>query len=212
MASDQIEITPGARLWLLSDRYPTRRAVIEGDHLMLLTASGYSDTIRRILFNRVERICVSTGRRFSGRVWLALLLVLIDLLVMLAATHVSIGAVMKTIVLILVGWPIPILVYWLVHSILNPIHQLYVVRDGRTHVIKLTLSSARFAAFYAELAHRIREYQSKFPSAQSARVENSAMPSTETSRIDMPANESGVKDAPLPPATSPPSARSDAPH
>ncbi|MGC8560325.1 MAG: hypothetical protein ACP5O1_06555 [Phycisphaerae bacterium] len=208
MADERVEITTGARLWPISNRYPARRAVIEKDHLMLLTGSGYRDNIRRILFNRVERICVSTGRRFGWRVWLALFLLTVDVLVFAAVADTSIGFEIKMLFMLLIGWPIPVLVYWLVFSLLNPIHQMYIVRAGRTHEIKVTLSYTKFSAFYAELCRRIREFQSQFSSAGQAVAENSAIASPETSGIEVQAGESAEGEAPQPPTEIPPASSS----
>ncbi len=204
MADERIDIPAEARLWRISSQYPACRAVIEKDHLMLLTGSGYRDNIRRILFNRVERIIVSTGRRFNWRVWLALVLVCLDLLVFVIAAGTTISFHLKIIILLLVGWPIPVLIYWMVFSILNPIRQIYMVRAGRTHQIRVAVSSTKFFTFYTELCRRIRDYQSRFPSAGQAVIENSAMPSTETSTIEVQAGEAAVGEPP-PPESPPPS-------
>ena len=207
MVDERIDIPAEARLWLISKQYPVCRAVIEKDHLMLLTGSGYRDNIRRILLNRVESIIVSAGRRFGWRVWLALVLVCIDLLVFVAAAGSTISFHLKIIVVLLVGWPIPVLIYWMVSSILNPIRQMYIVRAGRTHRIKATVSSAKFSTFHAELCRHIREYQSQFPSAGQAVAENSAMASPETATIEVQAGEAAEGETP-PPAETPPSTSS----
>ena len=203
MADERIDIPAEARVWLISSQYPACRAVIEKDHLMLLTGSGYRDSIRRVLFNRIERILVSTGRRFNWRVWLALVLVSIDLLALVAAAESMIGFHLKIIVLLLVGWPIPVLTYWMVSSFVNPIHQMYIVRTGRTHQIKLTISSAKFSTFYAELCRHIREYQSQFRPTGQPVSENSAIPSTETSTMEVQAGEAADGET-APPESPPP--------
>ncbi len=211
MADERIDIPAEARLWLISSQYPACRAVIEKDHLMLLTGSGYRDNIRRVLFNRVERILVSTGRRLNWRVWLALVLMCINLLVFVIAAGTTISFHLKIIIVLLVGWPIPVLGYWIVASIRSPIRQMYIVRAGRTHQIRLAISSAKFSTFHAELCRHIREYQSQFPSAGQTVAENSAMASPETSTIEVPAGEAAEGETPpteTPPPTENPSVSS----
>lgn len=148
-------------LWLMTRSFPTRRAMIESDHLLLLSSNGYRDTMRRILFNQIERIYVTEARPLSGRVGVGLLLFVIDaaictlFLVNLPTLRV------KFEVLAFVGWPLPLLIAWMIFVFRNPTHRLFIIRASRRHEINTTLSRAKFTRFYSELCLRIRQYQSQ---------------------------------------------------
>jgi hypothetical protein len=73
------------------------------------------------------------------------------------------------VVLALLGWPLPLLFGWMVFALTNPAHHLYIVRDGRTHHIKTTLSNKNWGTFYSDLCHSIEAYQQKYtPTSASA--------------------------------------------
>lgn len=197
--ADTIKNPDLGRIWLISSLSPTRRAVIESDHLMLLTAGGYKDTIRRILFNRIERICVYTGTGPTAGFWGALLLLVVDVGVFLLAVATKPPAGVILVLVILLGWPVPILIYRMIYSALNPIHQIYIVRQGRTHIIKTTLPRRKFAEFHAQLCRNIRDYQSRFTTVESAAIEDASV------------SPAPPEETPAPPATGQPSAAPSTP-
>ncbi len=139
--------------------------MIESDHLLLLSSSGYRDTMRRILFNRIERIYVAQARRLSGWLVLGLLLFMIDAAICTLFVISAYSVQGKIVLLVLFGWPLPILSSWTVFTILNPPHRLFIVRAGRPHEIRTTLSKAKFARFYSDLCVGIRQYQGQVPLA-----------------------------------------------
>lgn len=156
------------KLWVMYRGYTIQRAMVESDHLMLLTANGYHDDIRRILFSRIARMYVSRARRISGRVVSAMSLLLIDVgILTIIAVHLSTPLGM-IVVLALVGWPLPLLFGWMLFALTNPAHHLYIVRDGKTHHIKTTLSNRDWGTFYSDLCHSIEAYQQKYTLASAS--------------------------------------------
>ena len=173
------------KLWVITRGFGNKRALIESDHMLLLSGGGYKDTMRRILFNRIERIYVTDGPPLSGWEGLGLLLFIIDALIC-ALVVVSRATVMtKIVLLVLIGWPLPLLAGWAIFPSLTPTHRLFIIRAGWPYEIRIKLSRANYARFYSELCLRIRQYQGQ--SAVAGAVEGA--PTDEPSGKDAVAAE-----------------------
>jgi len=149
------------KVWRVKSSFPQQRMIIYTDHLLVLSVNGYKDTLRRILFNRIERLYVNRGDRIyrNGAVGISLFFIVVDALITVLVAHATRSATSGWIVWVLVGFPLPLLIAWMVRAILNPPYRLFITRAGRTNEFKLTMSRAKFALFYSQLTAGIRQCQ-----------------------------------------------------
>lgn len=159
MATDRLppddDLFATAPIWVISRYSRATRAIVAADHLMLFSGSGSKDMVRRIYFNRIDTIYSSAGPVVSGAVILDVLYLLLAILVAWALSH-FVGA---WIAMILGAVPMALLIWHLIFRMLNPWHRIFILRDGRAHQLKITLSKAKFHAFFDLLCTRINSCQ-----------------------------------------------------
>lgn len=158
---------PDGAFWRLAGFPSEQWAIFEQDHLVLLTGRGYSDIIRRIYFDRIEAVYCRTRRRPPDGFMVAISVLMGNLgaLEMIIMNHLPRYLIWVVVSLLVVC--VPPTVFWLIHWARNPTHWLYIIRQGRTYVIKSSLSERKFSEFYGLLRQRIRERQGRSDSIDS---------------------------------------------